>query len=258
MSLVALLTDFGLRDTYVAEVRLALMRHGPPDLRVLDLTHDVPPGDVAAGAWTLRRLWPQLPPGSVALAVVDPGVGTSRPAVAAVAGGRGFVGPGNGLASFLAGGDDLEVALLTEPSPPPGLPASSTFHGRDLFAPAAARLAGGMRPSDLGPPTSARDLGVLPAASGDGARVVWVDRFGNLVTDLARDTDAGRRLDAGAALRVGAWTVRGPVGTFADGADGEPVWYWGSGDTLEIAVREDSAAGLLGVSCGLVIALPGP
>jgi len=113
MSLVAVITDFGRRDPYVAEMTLALLREGPPGMTMVEVTHDLEPGAVAAGAWLCGRIWSQLPPGGVLLAVVDPGVGSERPAVAARAGGRFFVGPGNGLAAHLATADDLEVVRLT-------------------------------------------------------------------------------------------------------------------------------------------------
>jgi hypothetical protein len=254
VTVVALITDFGLDDTYVAEMKAALFRLGPPQMRLLDVTHAIRPGDVAAGRWALQRIWPQLPAGTVHLAVVDPGVGTSRPAVAARTDGRWYVGPGNGLGAFLAAAPDVAVWRLELPSPPPGFQASSTFHGRDLFAPAAAHLASGGDPAHIATPGRCDDLGA--AARTDTAwRVVWVDRFGNLITDLRRDTAAARRLEAGASLTVAGRRVRGPVRAYAEAARGELIWYWGSGDTLEIALDSENAAARLGVGPGLAIAL---
>ncbi len=260
MSVVGLLTDFGLDDPYVAEMKAALARLGPTDLRWLDVTHAVAPGDVAAASWVLQRVWAQLPAGSVHLVVVDPGVGSARPAVAARADGLWFVGPGNGVAAFLAPTGDLAVWRLERFRPPPGRRASTTFHGRDLFAPAAAHLACGGDPDELGPRASATELGALdPADRHDGlARVVWIDRFGNLITDLARDGDAGRALASGTSLEVAGRPVRGPVVSYAEAAPGELVWYWGSLETLEIAARDASAAIALGAETGLVIPRPAP
>jgi len=256
VSLVALLTDFGRRDPYVAEVELQLRRFGPPQLTVIHLGHDVPAGDVAAANWLLRRAWPQLPDGAVCLAVVDPGVGTARPAVAAHTGGRWFVGPGNGLAGHLATAGDLVVVRLTERRPPAGLTAATTFDGRDLFAPAAGRLAAGTAATELGSAGIADDLGKV--RDREPGAVVWIDHYGNLVTDLARDSDQGRALAGGATITVAGRPVRGPVAAFADAAPGEAVWYWGSAGTLEVAVDRGSAAAALGAEPGLVIVPPGP
>lgn len=258
MTVVALLTDFGLRDTFVAELKASLLRLGPSDLTLVDVTHRISPGDIAGGRWALQRIWGQWPKGSIVLAVVDPGVGTDRPAVVAAADGCYFVGPGNGLAAFLADRPDLEVVRLdpATAAPPPGLEASTTFHGRDLFAPAAARLAAGAALADLGEPGKVEDLGApLPVDS--DCTVVWVDRFGNVITDLARDSAVGRLLDGGAEITVLDQPVRGPVQAFADAGVDELVWYWGSGGTLEIALDGERAATRLDARPGLVIPLPG-
>ncbi|MDD5719146.1 MAG: SAM-dependent chlorinase/fluorinase [Candidatus Krumholzibacteria bacterium] len=256
MSLVAFCSDFGLSDPFVAEVKLALRRHGPADLRVLDITHEIAPGAVAAGRWVCARIWPQLPAGAVLLAVVDPGVGSERPAVAAAAGGRFFVGPGNGLFTGLAAEPDLQVVRLVRREPPLAHLAGTTFDGRDLFAPAAARLAAGQPLRDLGTPASAAELGDAPPEA--PCAVVWIDRFGNLITNLCRDSAAGRRLAAGATLMVAGRPVRGPIQAYADAAAGELVWYWGSGGTMEIARAGASAAAQLSARTGLVISLPVP
>ncbi len=251
MSLVALISDFGRSDPYVGEVELQLRRLGPPDLVLVHLSHDVPAGRIEAGAWLLRRTWPQLPEGAVCLAVVDPGVGTDRPAVAARCGGRWFVGPGNGLAAHLAGSPDLQVVRLAHRDPPAGLPAASTFDGRDRFAPAAAHLAGGGDPARLGPAGAGTDLG--PRSDPEPGTVVWIDRYGNLVTNLARGSTPGQALAGGAELLVAGRRARGPVRAFAEAMGDELVWYWGSADTVEVARNLAPAADLPGVAVGLVI-----
>lgn len=266
---LTLLTDFGLRDPWVAELKGALhgawARHPSPGSlpAVVDLGHDLPRGDVAAAAWFLERAAAAFPAGTVHLAVVDPGVGSLRPAVACAARGQLFVGPGNGLLAFLARDPDLRVARL-EGLAGRGHPASgrvsTTFHGRDLFAPAAARLALGEPPALLGPDGAAADLGRLPdtAAAGvdgvsPGPRLVWIDTFGNGISDLRPGDPAGLRLAAGARLQVGAHVVPGPFACYAEAPPGGPFWYWGSGDTLEIAVPGDSAATRLGLRPGLAL-----
>jgi hypothetical protein len=157
---LTLLTDFGRRDPWVAELTGAVLSawarhpHSEPQPTLVDLTHDIPRGDIAAASWFLERAAATFPPGTVHLAVVDPGVGSARPAVACTARGQCFVGPGNGLLAFLAAEPDLLVVRLEEMCgrghPRTGL-VSATFHGRDLFAPAAARLALGEPVALLGP-----------------------------------------------------------------------------------------------------------
>lgn len=264
--LVTLLTDFGLRDPWVAEVKGALhaawARHpaGRPAPAIVDLGHDLPPGDIAAAAWFLRRAADAFPPGTVHLAVVDPGVGSARPAVACAAGGQFYVGPGNGLLAFLRTEPDLLIVRLEEccgRGHPRTGQVSATFHGRDLFAPAAARLALGEPPALLGPLAEPGALGALPPA-GPGPRLVWVDRFGNGISDLAADGDDAARLAAGARLLVGGTAVPGPFACYADAPPGRPFWYWGSGGTLEIAVPGGSAAAALGLRPGLALTVAAP
>ena len=263
---VTLLTDFGLRDPWVAEVKGALhaawarYRGRVSTPAIVDLGHELPPGDIAAAAWFLRRAAAAFPAGTVHLAVVDPGVGSTRPAIACSAGGQCFVGPGNGLFAFLAGEPDLVVVRLEDlcgRGHPRGGVVSATFHGRDLFAPAAARLALGEPPALLGPRDAAAALGAVPAA-GDGPRLVWVDRFGNGISDLGRGDAAAARLAGGARLLVAGVEVAGPYGCYAEAPPGRPFWYWGSGGTLEIAVPGASAATVLGLRPGLALAVLDP
>lgn len=257
MSLVVLLSDFGLADPHVAEMKAALLRRESVALTLVDATHHVPAGDVAAGRWILSHLWRQFPAGAVFLAVVDPGAGTARPAVAAQADGRWFVGPGNGLASFLREGPEPRVWRLTRAAPPPGRRASTTFAGRDLFAPAAAHLAAGGDPRSLGQAGTSADLG--PVAAHDGvSRVVWIDRFGNVITDLSRDSREGQVLADGGEVVIAGVRISGPRKHYAGAPAGVPFWYWGSCDTLEVAIDGVSAAAALGVEPGLAISLAAP
>ncbi|MBU2500002.1 SAM-dependent chlorinase/fluorinase [bacterium] len=265
---LTLLTDFGWADPWLAELKGALFTQWAryPDLDVapaiIDLGHDLPPGDVAAAAWFLDRIRGCWPPGTVHLAVVDPGVGTDRPAVACAAGGRHFVGPGNGLLAFLAGEPDLEVVRLDNPlyrGHPADGRISATFHGRDVFAPAAAHLTAGVPLDQLGSPGAATDLGALSCIpAGTGPRIRWIDRFGNAVTDLAREGAEGAALGGGAGLLVGDRRVPGPLPHFAAAAGLGPFWFWGSGDTVEIAVSGGSAAEVLGLAAGLELRVVEP
>jgi len=242
--IVTLLTDFGTADGYVGEVKGALLSLAPGSTLV-DIAHDLSAGDVAAACYVLGRVWRSFPAGTVHLAVVDPGVGSTRRALAAEAAGHFFVAPDNGLLTAVFAADPGAARAVTLPVP---AKASRTFHGRDVFAPAAARLAGGAALQDLGPSLS--DPVRLPAPllkveGGDlVGEVIHVDRFGTLVTNLPREHVApdGRVRAAGHDLPLRA--------TFADVAQGEPVAFVGSGGTLEIAVRDGRADVVLELSRG--------
>lgn len=240
-ALVTLLTDFGTSDGYVAEVKGVILT-ALPDAILVDITHQVPPGDLRAGQFLFGRTWRRFPAGTVHLVVVDPGVGTSRRALAAEAAGHLFVAPDNGLLTSIA--DDAQFVSL--PVPPSAAP---TFHARDVFAPAAARLAMGISLDDLGDVVTDAVRSPLPAPRVDGVamlgEVMYVDRFGTLVSNIpAEEVDPGVRIvvegnDVGALRR-----------TFGDVEPGQLVAYAGSAGEVEIAVRGGSAARLLGVGVG--------
>jgi S-adenosyl-L-methionine hydrolase (adenosine-forming) len=248
-SVITLLTDFGTADSYVAEVKGVLLA-GAPDATLVDITHELSPGDVTAAQVVLGRVWPRFPARSVHLAVVDPGVGTARHALALAAGGHFFVGPDNGLFTPLLDGARV-VALPV----PPG--ASPTFHGRDVFAPAAAALAAGTRLEAMGTPHATSVRRPPPAARHEGRDVVGevllVDRFGTLVTNVPHAAMAD-----GASVQVASRPVGHVRRTFADVAPGQPVAYVGSGGTLEIAVRDGSAAATLDAARGVAVRVTAP
>ena len=241
MAIITLLTDFGHSDSYVAEVKGVLLSLAP-GITLVDVAHDVAPGDIRAATFILSRVWHRFPRGTVHLALVDPGVGTTRRALAATASGHAFVAPDNGLLSPLPG--DARFVELPIPAG-----AAATFHGRDVFAPAAARLAMGAALSDLGRSITDPYRSPLPTPRRDGAawvgEVVHVDRYGTLITNL----DAGS-VGPGSRVSVGAVDV-GPLRrTFGDVPRGALVAYVGSGGTVEVALREGSATALLGVGVG--------
>lgn len=250
MPTVTLTTDFGTADGYAGEVKGVVLARCPAALPV-DISHDVPPGDIRTGAWVLWRIWERYPPGTVHLAVVDPGVGSDRRPLAALAGRRWFVGPDNGLLTLVAREREVVEARRLDPGRVGLARVSDTFHGRDLFAPAAAHLAAGGDPREVGPEVDPSGLVLLrvprPRRAGSEVRgeVAHVDRFGNLVTNIPADW-----VPAGAAVWVGERevTVRGRA--FADVEPGELVLIHGSVGTLEIAARDASAAERLGVGRG--------
>jgi S-adenosylmethionine hydrolase len=244
MPLVTLLTDFGTSDSYVAEIKGVLLGLCPAAVLV-DVTHAVPPGDIRAGAYLLGRSWHRFPAGTVHFSVVDPGVGTARAALALRAHGHWFVGPDNGL--FTPVLRDAEVEIVTLPTPAGAAP---TFHGRDLFAPAAAALARGTALQTLGGPfitIPVRLAYTEPHYEGKAVigEIVYVDRFGTLVTNLTTELVPPYAVLAVEGLDIGPLRR-----TFGDVPTGGLLAYVGSGGAIEIAVRDGSAARRLGLGVG--------
>jgi hypothetical protein len=253
--LIALLTDFGVRDHYVASIKgtiLGICR----DAALVDITHEIPPQDVAAGALELAACYRFFPAGTIFLAVVDPGVGSGRRAVAAEAGAWRFIAPDNGLLGPVL--DEVPPSRAVElnrreysaPS------VSRTFEGRDRFAPAAAWLAAGVALESLGDPVQEWTRLHLPRAvpAGDGIQgeVVRVDGFGNLVSNIP--AAAVEQLRGGQRRQVTATVAGGPrlpfVGTYGDVPAGAPCALVGSTGHVEISVNCGSAARHLGAGRG--------
>lgn len=240
-TLITLLTDFGDADSYLGEVKGVLLSrvHGAA---LADITHQVPPGDVRAAQYILSRVWHRFPRETVHVAVVDPGVGTARRALAATAMGHYFVAPDNGLLSFLP----PDAQFVSLPIPPNAAP---TFHARDVFAPAAGQLALGASLTHLGQVITDPHLSPLPTPRQEGAvqvgEVIYVDRFGTLISNIpaALVKPAARIAIAG----TDAGTLRR---TFADVDPGQLVAFAGSNGTVEIAVRDGSAAKMLTAGVG--------
>lgn len=245
--LITLLTDFGTADGYVAEMKGVLLALAP-GAQLVDASHEIPPQDVELARLTLARYWRRFPAGTVHLAVVDTGVGTGRRAIAVRSDGRLLVGPDNGVLSpalLLPGAEVVELEVPTS--------ASATFHGRDVFAPAAARLAAGQPLALLGAPCDDCVLRRTPEAVrlADGAvqgEVIAVDRFGNLVTNLV----TGRP----GTVEIAAHSL--PLRrSYADAAEGSLVALTGSSGLIEIALRDGSAARQLGLGRGATVVLRG-
>jgi S-adenosylmethionine hydrolase len=254
--LIALLTDFGTRDHYAGTLKGVALSICP-DTMLLDITHDVPPHDVLAGALELAACYRYFPAGTIFLAIVDPGVGTSRRGIAAEAGEYRFVAPDNGVLSMVF--DETapkRVVELTERrySRPT---ISRTFEGRDRFAPAAAWLAKGIELTALGRPAGAvHRLDVpKPRVTGEGidGEVVRVDRFGNLITNIDRKTFERLAAAERLTIRVGERHISKVVSTFADADPGEVCALIGSSDHLEIAKNGGSAASLLSLDRGALV-----
>lgn len=241
--MIVLFTDFGLEGPYVGQVK-AVLRRAAPSSDIIDLFADLPPHNPRAAAYLLPAYVEEFPPPAVFLCVVDPGVGSARAPVALRADGRWFVGPDNGL---------FEPLMRRAATPPRWWEItwrpqrlSASFHGRDVFAPVAARLAAGGEP-----PGIERPLAVLrrPEWPDDLAEVVYFDRFGNAVTGLR-----AARLPAGADLVVAGHRVA-RARTFADMPEGTPFWYENANGLAEIAVNRGRAQAMLGLDIGSPVAI---
>jgi hypothetical protein len=255
MSLVTILTDFGTRDPFVGEMK-GVMTSVAPEVRTVDLTHEIAPGNVREAAWVLSKAVAWFPSGTCHLAVVDPGVGGDRRAIAAEAGGHRFVGPDNGLlmpaVNALGRAHVREISVREVDRPRRG----TTFDGRDRFAPAAARLAAGGRLEEMGPEVHDPVPGAPYAPVRDGeawtVEIIRADRFGNLVT-AAEESFLRRELGEDwrkARVRAAETWIEGVRTAYSDVDPGQPLLSVGGSGVLEISVRDGSAAGALGLRAG--------
>ena len=245
MAIITLTTDFGTADGYVGAMKgvIARIAGSHPAPVVVDLAHDIPPGDIAHAAWVVATATPAFPHGSIHVVVVDPGVGGTRREVIVRARGQWYVGPDNGVFAYVA--ERTGVAYAIENERFRAEHVSRTFHGRDVFAAIAAAIASGEDPSTAGP--AIQLAGQLPwgARERDVGRIVHIDRFGNLISDLPE-------AEAGAALAV-AGQVLPRVGTYEDVAPGQLLAYIGSAGTVEIAVRDGRADRQLAIARGALV-----
>jgi S-adenosyl-L-methionine hydrolase (adenosine-forming) len=260
--LIALLTDLGTADGY-AGVMKAIILSIAPEARLLDLTHDVPPHDVRHAAWVLHTSWSCLPPGSVCLAVVDPGAGAARRPIAFACDGRLFLGPDNGLFSYLTAACP-PTAVVTLDNAQYHLPdPSTTFYARDIFAPCAAHLAAGTPLEALGSPLDPAELTTLPISrpkphdNGFVGHVLHIDRYGNLITDFGPEIAPLLLQQPGLRLQVGGVEITARVATFGEGPPDEPFALLDSSGHLAIAMRERSAASRLSVGVGAAVLATG-
>ena len=247
--IVTLTTDFGNADGYVGQMKAVLLSICP-DLRVVDLSHDVPAQAIGAGAFLLETASAPFPAGTIHIAVVDPGVGTSRRRLVVRTAQHTFVLPDNGLVSRVLDHAPGFHAWALDAAHYRRDAVSATFEGRDIFAPAAAWLARGVAPERFGP--EVHDPVRLPASpipsSGESVvPVLWVDRFGNVVLDVARTA-----LPPGAVprVRLSGGTLDRLVRTYEEAAPAQPVLLFGSTGYLEIAVPGGRADAALNLALG--------
>ncbi len=255
MSVVTLLSDFGSRDPFVGEVKLVIARLAP-GVVVIDVTHGINPGGVREGAWVLRKAWKQAPPGSCHVAVVDPGVGGDRRALAARAGGHFFVGPDNGLlvpALEDAGIESIHEITWRETE---HRRFGTTFDGRDLFAPVAARLLRGERLREVGPevddPVPMAPYRPVAVDGGYRVEIVRVDGYGNLVT-VAEESFLREKFGEDwrdVQVELDATQLGGVRLGYSDVGPGEMLLSIGGSGTLELSVRGGSAQAKTGLASG--------
>ena len=253
--IITLLTDFGAADYFVGSVKgVILSLH--PQARIVDLTHEIPAQDIEAAAFTLLAAYKSFPKGTVHLAVVDPGVGSTRRGIAIGAADQFFVGPDNGIFSYIYERESrFSVYELSNRQFFPE-PVSPTFHGRDIFAPVAAALANGVKPSELGGlVTDPVQLASLIPEVGDFrilARIIHIDRFGNCVTNITPGVLTQEMIDAGAQLAVKGKKITSFRSFFAEKAGDRAQLFalWGSAGFLEIVAPNRSAAKVLGAHRG--------
>jgi len=248
-ALITLTTDFGLVDPFVGILK-GVIASRAPGVATIDVTHGIPPQDVLAGALVLRHAVPFFPRGTVHLAVVDPGVGSARRPLCVETDTAVLVGPDNGLLSLVAPATAIRrIVELTEERFFL-TPRSGTFHGRDVFAPVAAAVATGTNPDDLGPRLSDLQRLTVPEPTRRGSalhgQVIYIDRFGNLVTNLPGRTFPPGRV----SISIGQARIRGVSPSYAAVARDTPVAVVNSWDLLEIAVRDGSARERVGVGVG--------
>jgi S-adenosyl-L-methionine hydrolase (adenosine-forming) len=255
-----LTTDFGTTDPFVGIMKGVILGIAP-EVQLVDLTHAVPPQDVVAGAYLLAAAASYFPAGTIHVAVVDPGVGTRRRALVVETRRGFFVAPDNGLLTLAAPPGEVTRILDASRSRYRRRPVSRTFHGRDVFAPLAGQLAAGVAPERLG--SLARRMLRLALRRPRRTRgrlageVLWIDRFGNLITNVTRDdlARAGFR-GRGVSVRIGGHVLR-LLQTYAGVAAGKPLALVNSASHLEIALRDGSAAAVLGVGRGAQVLVGG-
>ena len=251
---ITLTTDFGLRDGYTAAMK-GVMLGIAPDVQFIDVTHLIEPQDVMEAAFVIKNMVSFFPEGTVHLAVVDPGVGTSRQPVALKYNSQWFVGPDNGLFSLVLNGDSPEELVVLDNSSYWRTPfPNDTFHGRDIFGPVAAHIASGVPLHTLGTPIETlKPLHwALPIADQQGVQgwVVHVDHFGNCITNISKKLIQKQCNNKGVKCYVGSTIIASIDSTYATVATGEPLLLFNSQDLLEIAINTGNASEMLSIRKG--------
>jgi S-adenosylmethionine hydrolase len=239
LPVITLLTDFGTADYYVGAVKGAILSVNPSAV-VVDITHEIPPQDIETGAFTLLAAYKTFPAGAIHVAVVDPGVGSTRRPVIVSANEQFFVGPDNGLFTYIYDREPSHRIFHVTSDRYFRSSVSTTFHGRDIFAPVAAALSNGVDVEEFG--AEIKDEVRLPSLE-TPLRIIHIDRFGNCVTNITRDRMRG-------SLVVNGRTISEFREFYGEGDNESLFAIWGSAGFLEISVNGGSAAKVLGVKRG--------
>ncbi len=256
MALITLTTDFGTGDWFVGAMKGVMISVSGRN-RIVDITHDIPPGDILAGAFALAQSYKYYPPQTIHVAVVDPGVGSDRPAIAVETANFTFVGPDNGVLSLALANEDVKAIHQIENEDLFCHPVSQTFHGRDIFAPVAAHLGREASAADVGPALT--DLIKLPFPSiqiqGDLqiGQVIHIDRFGNAITNIPADAIKESTSHQQVILYNGATCNLRQF--YSEVANGEALALIGSSGYLEIAVNGGNASDKLDLKVGSAVSL---
>jgi S-adenosyl-L-methionine hydrolase (adenosine-forming) len=255
--LITFTTDFGLSDHFVGTMK-GVVAGIAPQARFIDITHDIAPYNVTEAAFVIAEAWPYFPKGTIHVVVVDPGVGSSRRPILAEAGGHYFIAPDNGVLSLVFDAAAHKVRVISN-SKFMRREISRTFHGRDIFAPAAAHLAKGAKAEAFGKLIQdyVRTWSAKPSLKGQNSwrgAILKADRFGNLITNFAVNEFAGIHTRP-FEMRAGAKRIRRLALTYAETEVGDLFVIVGSSGYLEIAANQASAASLLGCSAGAAVEL---
>ena len=260
-SIITLLTDFGIRDYFVASMKGVILNINP-HAQIVDLSHEVEPHDIAAGAYLLKSCYRYFPDGTVHVAVVDPGVGTSRRPLLISTFRYWFIGPDNGLFSYVCEEESAVEVRHIQNRQYRLDSEGSTFDGRDLFSPAAAWLTKGQPLGSFGPLVKNYERLPINSPGWDNhvmaGQIVHIDRFGNLISNLTQfqlTEMRGVTKRSAPYVRLAGKTVEGLVTSYSDGAPGVPQALINSNGQLEVFVREGNAAEILGVTRGARIEL---
>jgi hypothetical protein len=253
--IITLTSDFGLSDGYVASMKGVILGIAP-DARLVDISHDIPPQEVRSAAFVLATCYECFPAGTVHLAVVDPGVGTERRAIAVRTRSGFFIGPDNGIFSLVLAKETGWEARSLENEDLWRNPVSAIFHGRDIFAPVAAGIARGVAFELVGPvcfPAVLEWSSPIAGRAEVEGEIIHIDRFGNCITNVTKEhLNAAGPLESW-CLRAGGIEIPSILETYGRGAPGSALALVGSSGYIEIAVNQGSAASRLGLHPGTKI-----
>ncbi len=248
-NIVTLTTDFGLEDPYVGQVKGAILKHNIA-VRIIDICHSIQAHDILTAAVTIRTSYSYFPEGTIHLVIVDPGVGSQRRILTATDGKHLFIAPDNGILSLLFTDDLIQTVHRVENASLFPTEISSTFHGRDIMAPVAAAVAGGMELDKIGPATDIQSCTHLNlpeptlSKSGIGGQILHIDRFGNIRTNITTADLSKFQPASFSGIRIKGHTVNNISTTYSDSPSGSLVAVIDSAGYLEIAVNRGSAAKL--------------